>query len=230
MHRQVERRDFDRGPIPDRNPATPPQLLDMASQYNRSPEGVQVPFYSTRPQLRPYPVGVQRIGGIDFDVRGVMDVGRKNDINGNLPSGARCIDTPDTRATAVHALLQSVIRQPADAVTTVASLTWRYRDGSQAWVPIRTLREVPGFSGRDQQVPEAFGISMASQAFGFRGETLSAPRLPNPRPGRVVDALCLAIPDGAEPLSVFALTLEVATGPPFVGKPASAGPVSRNNH
>ena len=188
-----------------------------------------LPFYSTRPQLRPYPVGVQRIGGIDFDVRGIMDIARASDF-GFLPRGPRCIDTPGIRATAVRALLQAVIRQPTDTPTTVGTLTWHYRDRSTARTPIRTLHEVPGFSGRDQQVPEAFGISLASQAFGFQGETLSAPRLPNPQPGRAVDALCLSIPDDAEPLSVFALTLEVSARPPFVGKPAIAASVFRNNH
>jgi hypothetical protein len=156
-----------------------------------------------------------------------MDVARASDI-GFLPRGPRCIDTPDTRAAAVHALLQSVIRQPTDTPTLVGTLSWHYRDGGTAHTPIRTLREVPGFSGRDQQVPEAFGISLASQAFGFQGETLSAPRLPNPRPGRALAALCLSIPDNAEPLSVFALTLEGASRPPLVGKPAIAASVSRN--
>jgi hypothetical protein len=122
MDWQVGQTFFDRGPIPDRDPATSPLLLDLAARYNRSPEGVQVPFYSTRPQLRPYPVGVQRIGGIDFDLRGVMDVARAGDIDANLQGGERCIDTPDTHAAAVHALLQSVIRQPTDTVTTVAEL------------------------------------------------------------------------------------------------------------
>jgi hypothetical protein len=228
MDWQVGRPFFDRGPIPDRDPATSPLLLDLATRYNRSPDGVQVPFYSTRPQLRPYPVGVQRIGGIDFDVRGVMDVARASDSNGNLPGGARCIDTPEVRAAALHALLQQVIRQPTGTVDTVAVLTWRYRDGSEARTPIRTLREVPGFAGQDQQVPEAFGISLASQAFGFQGETLSAPRLPNPRPQRALRAICFAIPDNAEPLSIFALTLEAAAPRPFVGQPAIAPSVSRN--
>jgi hypothetical protein len=230
QHWQVGRPNLDRGPIPDRDPATPPQMLDLAAQYNRSPDGVAIPFYSVRTQLRPYPVGVQRLGGIDFDLRGVMDVARNEDYVGNLPMGPRCIRIPAARVAAVHALVQSVIRQPTEVATTVASLTWRYRDGSQARVPIRTLREVPGFSGRDQQVPEVFGISLASRYFGFRGETLSAPRLPNPQPGRAVDALCLSIPDDAEPLSVFALTLEGAAEPPFVGKPAIAAAVSRNHH
>jgi WD40 repeat protein len=218
---------IDRGPIPDRDPATSPLLLDLAAQYNRSPDGVQLPFYSTRPQLRPYPVGTQRIGGIDFDVRGIMDVGRA--VDRGVP-GARCIDTPDIRVTAVHALLQPVLRQPTDIVAAVAELDWRYRDGGEARTPIRTLRELPGFSGQDQDVPEAFGISLASQAFGLQGETLSAPRLPNPQPQRAVRAICVAIDNDAEPLSVFALTLEAATSQPFVGKPVIAPPVSRSSH
>lgn len=224
---QIGRPFVDRGPIPDRDPATSPLLLDLSAQYNRSPEGVQVPFYSTRPQLRPYPVGVLRIGGVDFDVRGVMDIGRE--VDQNLP-GARCVDTPSLQATAVHALLQPVIRKPIDSVTAVAELTWRYRDGGEARTPIRTLRELPGFSGQDQAVPEAFGISLASQAFGLQGETLSAPRLPNPQPQRAVRALCFAIVDGAEPLSVFALTLEATLPRPLVGKSVIATPVSRTSH
>jgi hypothetical protein len=226
---QVGRSFLDRGPIPDRDLATSPLLLDLAAYYNRSPEGVQLPFYSVRPQLRPYPVGVQRIDGIDFDMRGAMDIGRGPGIDHNVP-GARCIDVPLRHVAAVHALMRSVIRQPTDAVTAVAQLTWRYRDGGQAQTPIRTLRELPGFSGQDQHVPQAFGISLASQDFGFQGETLSAPRLPNPQPARAVRAICIAIDNNAEPLSIFALTLEAAAPQPFVGKSVPTAPVSRTSH
>ena len=128
---QIGRPFVDRGPIPDRDPATSPLLLDLSAQYNRSPEGVQVPFYSTRPQLRPYPVGVLRIGGVDFDVRGVMDIGRE--VDQNLP-GARFVDTPRLQATAVHALLQPVLRKPIGSVTAVAGLTWRRLLYNSRWV------------------------------------------------------------------------------------------------
>ena len=223
---QVGRPFLDRGAIPDRAPATSPLLLDLATAYNRSPDGVQLPFYSTRPQLRPYPVGVQHIGGIDFDIRGIMDIAREVDTN--MP-GARCVATPEVHAAALHALLQPVIRQPTDTVTTVAELTWRYRDGGQARTPIRILRELPGYAGQDQAVPEAFGISLASQAFGLQGETLSAPRLPNPQPQRTVRAVCFAIIGGAEPLSILALTLETGPPQPLVGKPVIAAHVSRSS-
>lgn len=226
---QLGRPLFDRGPIPDRDPATSPLLLDLAMSYNRSPEGVQSPFYSTRAQLRPYPVGVQRIGGVDFDIRGLMDVGRDSDADGNLP-GSRCVDTPAVHAAALHALLQPVVRQPIDSMVTVAEMTWRYRDGGEARTPIRTLRELPGFSGQDQAVPEAFGISLASQDFGLQGETLAAPRLRNPQPGRAMRAVCFAVVGTAEPLSILALTLEPVAPRPFVGKPVIATPVSRTSH
>lgn len=209
----------DRGPIPERTwpPASTPQL-DLAAAYNRSPDGVQLPFYSTRTQLRPYPAGLQRVNDVDFDVRGMLVIGRGEDVDINLP-GATCVDTPDMHAGAAHALLLPGVRQPVDRPVTVGRLTWNYLDGSHAVTPIRILHELPGFSGRDQAVPIAFGISLATQAHGLHGEVLSAPRLPNPTPSRTVREICFAVVGTSEPLSILAVTLEGAVAPPLVGKP-----------
>ena len=224
---QLGRPHMDRGDIPDRPGNTSPLLLDLGRYYNRSPDGVQTPFYSTRPQLRPYPTGVLRIDGIDFDVRGLMDIGRDDPGGANVP-GERCIPAPTTAIAGMHLLINPVIRQPVAEEQRIGEVQLRYRDGSQAILPIRTLHEVPGYGGQDSQVPQAFGISQAVQAFGFRGETLSAPWLPNPHPERGIRELCLRTAANAEPLSVLAITLGAAPTQPFVGKPVIAPPISRN--
>jgi hypothetical protein len=78
---------------------------------------------------------------------------------------------------------------------TVARVRLHYRDGSQALLPIRTQREVPGYTAHDRPVPLAWAQLGALPTSGSRDLVLSAPRLPNPHPERLIRSLDLEVAD-----------------------------------
>jgi WD40 repeat protein len=215
--------------IPARAPGTPDLLLDLGTQYNFAPDTWRNSFYNIRPNMRPYPGGVQRMAGIDYDLRGMVQLGTPP------PSGpsSRAIDcqpVPPIHAAALHLLVMASLRSPDPDGRTVAYLRLRYRDGSSAVLPIRTGSEVPGFAGQDQTVPSAFAVNVAGPILGLEGETLSAPRLANPHPERLIRCLDLHATAAIRPLLVFAITVEPVTPRPFVAAAVIAEPVSRISH
>jgi hypothetical protein len=53
-------------------------LLDLTAFYDRGPEGARNFFYNVLPSMHPIPLGPQRSGGIDFDLRGMAQIGSQN--------------------------------------------------------------------------------------------------------------------------------------------------------
>jgi hypothetical protein len=108
---------------------------------------------------------------------------------------------------------------PISDVKTVAQVRLHYRDGSQAVLPIRTQREVPGYSGHDRPVPLAWAQFRGVGAMGARSGAgdlvLSAPRLANPHPERLVRSLDLELGEtGPVNTSVcLGITVEPVTSP-----------------
>ena len=67
-----------------------------------------------------------------------------------------------------------------------------YRDGSNATLPIRTQREVPGLSGQDESTPIGWVRGDYLRLVGLsRQELTSNPRLPNPHPEKRIVSLDL---------------------------------------
>jgi hypothetical protein len=195
----------DGSPIPARAPGTSDLLLDLSAHYTVGPEGVRNSFAGVRPFLRPLPAGVQRMGGIDYDIRGMVEVAGTG--------MAACVATPPgARAAAVHALLSASVRTRERQPRAVAELVWHYADGGQATVPIRTTLEVHGHGGNDQAVPQPFSARAPRAALGLRTTTLAAPRLANPQPQRPLR--CIGLRTLGEPMQVLALTLAAAGGGP----------------
>lgn len=205
---------FDGLPIPARPPDTPADLLDLSVRFTLGPDSVRNSYTSIKPFLRPFPAGVQRLRGVDFDLRGMVEIG---------PAGLACVPVPPgAPVAAVHALLMATVPTRLSRPRRLAELRWRYADGGEARVPIRATREVPGYGGNDRRVPHAFSPKLPRAAMGLRSGTVAAPRLPNPQPHRPLRCLDLQ-PLGASVL-LFALTLErEATAMPA----ATAGPVAR---
>ena len=100
----------DHSPVPARAPGTSPLLLDLGGFYASGPDGVRNRFFSVRSQMRPYPAGVQRFGGIDYDMRGMAEIGTIEWVDPvAMPLvGAHCIPVPRDVA-AVHLLLLPVV-------------------------------------------------------------------------------------------------------------------------
>jgi hypothetical protein len=216
----------DRSPVPARAPGTSPLLLDLGRLYASGPEGVRNRFFTIRSQMRPYPAGVQRFGGTDYDMRGMAEIGT---IEWSDPAvmplvGAHCIPVPQ-QAAAVHLLLLPVVVIATPEPQTLARLTWRYRDGSKAISPLRTQHELPGYAGLDQDVPLVFSTTTDLTADGTQSETVSGPRMRNPHPERPVR--CIDLETTGQPVLLFAITVEPLPLLPSVGSAVIASPVSR---
>ncbi len=186
--------------VPARSADTAPMLLDLSPYYDMGPDDVHNTYYSVLPVMRPHPVGVQRIAGTDFDLRGMAQMG------GVPPNPLTCLAVPQTPVSAVHLLLNVSLSTPTPMDQAVASVILHYDDGSQATLPVRTGREVPGYAGQDQAVPFVFATASTGPMFGQSTDfVLSGPRLPNPHPERTIRCLDLE-PDSV--LVLFAISLE----------------------
>jgi WD40 repeat protein len=207
---------LDGATIPERTPAASPLQLDLNPHYSLGPDSMRNSFYNLLPSIRPFPVGVLRYAGIDYDVRGASESGRTGE-EGRAPFLLRCVEVPPTPIAALHPLMFSISRAPTAAVEPRAQLVLHYRDGSQARVLLRTGRELPGYGGRDAGVPVVFGGVTELQWQGYpRDAQLVAPRLANPHPQRPVRCIDLTPFGHEEPILVFAITVE-PTAPVIAG-------------
>jgi hypothetical protein len=198
--------------IPARAPDTSPLLLDLSSEYDTAPDNVRNTYYNVRPTMRPIPAGVQRIGGVDFDIRGMFQVGGVNQLGEqNSNSEISCLPVPAGSTAALHLLLTVSLATPVPTGQTVANVTLRYVDGGTAVLPIRAGQEVRGYAGNDLNVPLAFATDDVLTLFGLEDEVFSAPRLPNPFPRRPVRCLDLTTTSAFWPLLLLGITVEPAS-------------------
>ena len=175
-------------------------LLDLSAVYNIGPETVLNQFFNIRPQMRPMPSGVQRIMGVDYDLRGMAQLG--------VNSGSHCVAVPSVPVAAFHVLLQISVPVPVPTEKTLALLQLHYRDGGSAELSIRTQRDVPGYAGRDESVPMAFAVNAGLVSAGFTSYSINPIRLINPYPTRTLQCLDLVTTEGMSPLLLFAITAE----------------------
>jgi hypothetical protein len=209
--------------LPPRDPATPATLVALDAAYSSGPESVRNTFYSIQPSIRSLPAGVQRIGGADFDIRGMAEVGPDDFVapaGTALAIGLRCVPTGDQRVAAVRLLLRPSVRSPQPTGEPLATLTLHYADGGEAQVLVRAGIDVPGYAGQDEPVPQTFATFTTFPVFGLDPELLSTPRLANPHPGRTVRCLNFATTGIVGPILLLGATLE----PPA----ATAGPPTRS--
>lgn len=212
--------------IPRRSPHAPSNLIDLSEYYTSDPEVVRSLFYNVRSQMRPVPTGIQRFDGIDYDLRGLVQIGtfRGNDrfIDPKQQKlGVSCIPVADVPTAALHLLLQVSTPLPVPGGTEMVRLTLHYRDGGSTQLPVRSEREVPGFGGGDQDVPMALATNAALTAIGLADPGLSTPRLENPFPQRTLRCIDLATTLPVNPVLLFAITQE-PLGVPAVIRPALA--------
>lgn len=190
----------DGSAIPERGADTPAWALDLTPVYDVGPDSVRNSAATVKPFLRPWPAGLQRIRGVDFDIRGMADVG--------LAGLAQCVPVPGGRIEAVHALLVPTLSSPEHSPRTLGELLLHYADGGVARLPLRATVELHGYGDNDDSVPLALAVRAPRSAMGFRTSTAAAPRLANPDPGRPVR--CLDLRSTGEPLTLFALSVAPA--------------------
>ncbi len=216
----------DASVIPPRSKESSPWMLDLGPVIASGPEGVRNTFYSGRPQMRPYPAGVQRFGGMDYELRGFFEIGgRLSTLDArNTTEEIRfwtlpCVPVPDAPVRAIWPLMMSAVPVRSTEETVLAELVWHYTDGSSAVTPLRTQHELAGYSGLDSNVPLVFGNSLSRVSPGTQGETLSSPRLLNPYTGKSLR--CVSIESLGPPASVLVLAI---TAEPMSAEPPRPEP------
>lgn len=226
--------------VPARSPELPPHLLDLSSVYRVGPETMPSTYHGFRPSQRAYPMGRQRIGGIDFDARGVASVGLRSwgedESTWIIGRPLQCVPTPDAPVRAVHLLTDASLPIPAVTGTVLAELTVHYRDGPSSVLPLRAGIELPGHAGDDARVPVTFVPETALPMSGYEGGRLMTPRLALPEPTRALRCLDLATVESGAVLSVLAITLEpseariIPNGDPGIEPtPAANADTTRNS-
>jgi hypothetical protein len=217
---------LDGSPVPSRAATTPANLVALDPAYTNGPESVRNTFYSIQPSIRSMPAGVQRIGGVDFDIRGMAQIGilgyriaqanggeqRAND-SGTQFTSVQCLATGDQPAAAVHLLLRPSVRAPIPSGQDVARLTLHYLDGTQAAVLLRAGLELPGYTGHDEYVPQTYATYVQFPLFGMDPELLSTPRLANPYPGRALHCVDFIATSRSATVLLLGMTLEPPATP-----------------
>ncbi len=213
--------------IPPRAATASPLLVDLGPAYNIGPDAVRNPFYNIRSQMRPIPAGIQRIAGVDYDLRGLVQIGTVD--AGQYFEGAAnrrqdtCLPVPNLPIAAFHLLLQVSTPNPEPASSSLATFQLQFSDGGQADVPVRAQIDVPGFAGSDEDVPMALAIDSGLVATGYTDPGLANPRLANPFPGRPIRCVKLVKIHSLNPMLLFAITVEPVHAMPAA--PGEPGPV-----
>ena len=198
-------------PISARDPSASALLLDLTPIYN-------LPCFLARDMMSSVQgymgrcFGVARIDGVDYDMRASVDLH-----NTRAATGVR---VPAVPIAAFHVLLHAPLATPSPQAQDYAYVRLHYRDGSSAQLPIRTQRDVPGFTDHDKPTPIGWVRGDFLRLIGLsRQELTSNPRLPNPHPEKLIAALDLETPptSWANP-TFFAITAEPVTA---VGKSGS---------
>jgi hypothetical protein len=163
------------------------------------------------------PIGVARLDGVDFDIRGGIELRQRSTGQGShaLQSAATGISVPPVPVAAFHVLMFTALALPEPAERLYADVRLHYRDGSQALLPIRTQREVPGMTDRDRPTPVGWASIQQLMMIGeFRAQIFSNPRLPNPYPEKLIASLDLETSNSgwAEPVFI-AVTAEPVRAP-----------------
>ena len=202
-------------PVPARPPDLDPLLLDLTSEYTIAPDSVYNVMGSVLPSIRGVPIGVVRIQGIDYDMRGAIELrwGEGAHIGSHdvvqFKTASRGIRTPDVPIAAIDIVLFATVPVAVNVEEVYLSVKLHYRDGSSETLPLRTNREVPGLNDGDLTTPIGWIDGDYLRLIGeFRQRLLSNPRLPNPHPERMVSSIDLITGNSWSTPVIFAVTAE----------------------
>lgn len=209
-HPATVRRLPDGQAIPARAPDLPAAMIDLSASYDLGPESRRNRIFNILQAMRSLPTGRQRIGGVDFDLRGMAqlmgDQGRSDGRSGL----AQQTPLHGQTAPALYLLLLVSMAEPVAPDFVLGILRLHYVDGSSVELPLRAGRELPSYQGflADAVVPLVFAPAPSSAIGGFGDEPLAMPRLQNPHPERSLHSLDLSPTDPDRPLLLLGITLE----------------------
>lgn len=206
-------RQLPGGGVPPRSPATPSDAIDLDRWYNFALGGVNRASRQTAGDFGWLPQGPQRLLGVDYDLRGFIqlhDPAAPFSAQVPIPRQVR-IELPSARRFSIlHALvLAQFATAPGKAASAVDLL---YGNGRSARLPILAADDVHGYWRTD------IGTRARLAAYGWDSRALQARgapahvyavRLTNPHPRWPVRALALTTLPGMGGAPAFlALTTE----------------------
>lgn len=207
--------------IPPRLPDTPARLLDLDAWFTAPLHRVGLSTQLLRRRrlgnLCVLPLGVQRLLGVDYDLRGVVEL-RGGPIVAGGPSSARgdrlTVDVAPGTYARLH-VLGAITSNINNADGVVGQVRLRYRDGGFRDLPLRLGSAEEAIPGRDDGHTRlawvgAYGESQIV-AHGGASAALYAADLANPEPTRELAGLELRVTASILSegnLSVVAITLD----------------------
>lgn len=176
---------------PPRDPATPPQLIDLSRHYNATLNGHWHPGQGAS-DLSELPRGVQTLAGTRFDLRGLIQVGERSRAGEPYPRQVSGIGVgrPGRR---LHFLHAAIMAYDVPAGTRIGSYVVRYADGQTHEIPIELGRDVADWFSQAQEdlgpmVVAWTGVNESSRQ-GGRKIRLFKTTWENPRPDSVIESL-----------------------------------------
>jgi WD40 repeat protein len=213
--------------IPPRNPNTPPHLPDLSAYYNAPLTANWQGDHKGRDDLAKWPCGITNLGGVAFDVRGLIQIGTAGPGGTSYPDRVEAVSVGQVAAR-LHFLHAAVDAAAARSGDTLGHYVIRYVDGRRADIPIvfgkdlADWRSPPGDAALT--ATPAWTGAYPAAAGSSRNVSLFKTSWDNPHPGVPIRQLDFIAEKGAmgAPFLV-ALTLDppTATG---AGGPQPAGP------
>lgn len=208
-------RQLASGGIPPRDPKSPSDMLDLGNYYNFALGGVDRSSLHTAGDFGWLPQGVQRLLGVDYDLRGFIqlhDPAAPYPARIPIPASVR-IGVPAMRAAAALdvLMLEQFRGQPGKAT---AAIEITYRNGEHANLPIMFGTQVWDYwhsaIGNEARLA-ARGWDTRAQQARDQPVHVYAIRLRNPHAQWPIDALTLqAVPGGGGAPAFLAITMEPA--------------------
>jgi len=195
---------------PVRDPATPPQLLDLSRAYTSSFELLRWG------ELAGLPRGRQKLDGTEFDLRGVIYLGHAGDPGEIVGSNPPSLRIPVGLPCRTLQFLQATVNDPLVEGGIVARWIIHYSDGSSREWPViygEQVRDLVWIPEREPLDARQAKLAWSGPtAIGLSGNTVSARLFKatwvNPLPNVEIERLELRVGETAQKPIVVAITAE----------------------
>jgi WD40 repeat protein len=207
--------------VAERMGSTSELLLDLGPFYNREANAIRNTFWNSISTLRRHPIGVHRMSGVDYDIRGGVEL--RSASAAELPAGLdvlqrlECVPLPALPTRAIYLLGRSGLLAPAPTGVPLATLTLHYASGPPARLPLLAGRDLPGFAGDDGSVPLVFATNFALPLVLGPFDILTASRIENPDESRVPRCFDLELVPPSESIVLLAATIVPTKDGPVIG-------------
>jgi len=204
------------GAIAARSADAPPNALDLTSVYNVGLDEVSRPTLHSPADFAWLPQGVQRLHGIDYDIRGAVQLRAEQGFYEQpmiaAPNTVR-VSVTKRNASAVDALIISALSCPDNPDKPLALVELDFADGTAASLPVRCdidvfhWRQISRLGEHSRIAVQGLDARLTSLL--WRPVHAYAVRLANPHPEKMIQGVRLVAGPGSGGSAMFlAVTLE----------------------